>query len=716
MIHLLQKLRTERSVTFWLGICLMLMLAGTAYVVLHIHAANVRKRQEPEVDIHPQNRFQRTLRVVADMDYKPFSYRLGSPVPRGYDVELVTEIANRMGYNLELQLLSWKDAVQTMQQRKADLILGCDWQDVAVMDCNFTIPTFEEKFVVFETIPSKSFSDLYGKRIAIIEGCGLMDTLKHYQLWENCVEYTTVTECARAVLRRECDCFIAHHTIGEVCLRELGRERRQFRGRMDFASGQMCFGVDQNARELFAGVNAALLALRADGTMDRLARKWLERFEEEITLREYLRRHPVVLLVALDLVVLVVLVFLVMHFSMVRIRREKDRAIAAERAKDYFFSSVSHDIRTPLNAIIGFSELLKSGIEDEEERRNALNAITTSGSTLLELVNDILNLSKLEANKMVFNPEWTDLAKLASGVLHSFDTAVMPEKVRLVEDFGDLPSVSVDMQRIRQILFNLIGNAVKFTEHGEVRLALRFEAPAGVASGTGRLTMAVTDTGCGITPENQKRLMQPFVQVESHGNAQKNGTGLGLFICKQLAQRMGGALTLESEFGKGSTFTVTLPTVEFSTRRKMEPSEADDSMTIVRRDLRILVVDDVPVNRHVLQAMLKHLQIQHVTFAENGAEALRLLHDAPDAFNLILTDLWMPEMNGEALVREIRRDQRWQELPVYAVTADAEAQRSFAESGFTGLLLKPVTLDKLRAIILKADEPQRHPAEPTGGK
>jgi two-component system sensor histidine kinase EvgS len=210
--------------------------------------------------------------------------------------------------------------------------------------------------------------------------------------------------------------------------------------------------------------------------------------------------------------------------------------------------------------------------------------------------------------------------------------------------------------------------------------------------------------------------MQPFVQVESHGNAQKNGTGLGLFICKQLAQRMGGALTLESEFGKGSTFTVTLPTVEFSTRRKMEPSEADDSMTIVRRDLRILVVDDVPVNRHVLQAMLKHLQIQHVTFAENGAEALRLLHDAPDAFNLILTDLWMPEMNGEALVREIRRDQRWQELPVYAVTADAEAQRSFAESGFTGLLLKPVTLDKLRAIILKADEPQRHPAEPTGGK
>ena len=163
--------------------------------------------------------------------------------PHGYDIELVSELANRLGVNLDLQLMEWNDAVDRMQDGKADLILGCDWQDASVMDCSFSIPTFEEKFVAFELEPSSTFSDLYGKKIAVIEGCGLKETLMHYQLWPNCTEYDTVTACVRAVLGGECDCFIAHHTIGEVSIQAYGREGKRFRGRMDIASGQMCFGI-----------------------------------------------------------------------------------------------------------------------------------------------------------------------------------------------------------------------------------------------------------------------------------------------------------------------------------------------------------------------------------------------------------------------------------------------------------------------------------------
>jgi ABC-type amino acid transport substrate-binding protein len=136
-----------------------------------MHFAQAKKRMEPEVSIFPKNSFERTLKVVGDVDYNPFSYCVeGSSAPHGYDIEVVTELANRMEFNLDLQLMEWNDAVSCMQDGQASLILGCDWQDASVMDCNFTIPTFEEKFVAFELEPSKSFSDLYDKKIALIEG------------------------------------------------------------------------------------------------------------------------------------------------------------------------------------------------------------------------------------------------------------------------------------------------------------------------------------------------------------------------------------------------------------------------------------------------------------------------------------------------------------------------------------------------------------------
>ena len=413
------------------------------------------------------------------------------------------------------------------------------------------------------------------------------------------------------------------------------------------------------------------------------------------------------------------LVSLGILYSLISILRNRELRLASEKAKilemnnakSFFFSSVSHDIRTPLNAIIGYTELLLDGIDDQDERNKALSAISTSGQTLLQLINDVLDLSKLESGKMDIKPELTDVREIASAVLHSFDVTTRNSDVALKEEYGPLPLLEVDPQRIRQILFNLIGNAVKFTEHGEIRVRASFWNKLGGENG-GVFVLSVSDTGCGIPDEAKDKLMNPFVQVDS--NAKIKGTGLGLAICKQFASRMGGDLSFVSELGKGSTFTLELRNVKFA----VKAPDADKKPADVRKDIenakncanallakqrmrscRMLVVDDVPLNRAVLKALLTRIGLRNVATAVDGQDAWEKIQASDKPFDLVLTDMWMPKMNGRELVAKIRADERFKDIPVYAVTADTEARKTYARHGFTGILLKPLTIDKLSGLF-----------------
>lgn len=379
------------------------------------------------------------------------------------------------------------------------------------------------------------------------------------------------------------------------------------------------------------------------------------------------------------------------------IQLEAERA--AGQAKALFFSTVSHDIRTPLNAIIGYAELMEHGIEDEKERKHAFGAIVSNGHVLLDLVNDVLDLSKLDAGKTVLVPELTDFEQLASDVLHTFDVAVSGKDVDLEEDFTPIPPLMIDRHRIRQILFNLIGNAVKFTERGEIILSAQFEKNPDEDAKTGTLTFSISDTGCGIPPDDLEHILEPFVQAKNSGAAK--GTGLGLSICQQLTKLMNGTITVKSALGKGTTFTVVLPDIPFSVANMdalISTNRINPIPQFAVDNLRVLLVDDVPVNIRVLQAMLRRLGVTNIVTEGNGAEALDAL--AKDAsFNLVLTDMWMPVLDGGGLIREIRNHEQWKELTVYVVTADVEAQKTYRESGFSGILLKPITLEKLRGVI-----------------
>ena len=706
MNTILSRLSQSRTLFFWSVVIFIVIIAGALSVVLPMYYAKTREWNEPEVTVRPKNGFGKTLRVVGDIDYRPFSYRLpDDEEARGYNIELISELANRIECNLELMLTSWDEAVESMRNGEADLILGFDWQDMAVVDCLISVPTFEEKFVAFGPNPGISFSTLYSKKIALVKGSGLEDSMVRYLLGPNCVEYPSATECVRSVLDRQCDCFIVHRTVGETFLRRLGQEGKQIRGRMEIESAQMCIGIAQKNPGLYVEVNAALLAMRTDGFMEKLAEKWIQPIEKEIEPGEYLRQHPFALFLTINLLAIILLVILISNYYLIRIHEEKNRAIMAERTKDMFFSMVSHDIRTPLNAIIGFSELLKHGISDQTEKKHALDAITTSGHTLLDLVNDVLDLSKLGAGKVVLTLELTDLNTLAHDVMTSFEFAVSGRDVTLEENIAPMPLLYLDPHRVRQILYNLIGNAVKFTDHGKVALGIAFrENKDGDNTRTACLTVSVTDTGCGIAPEDQKNVMKPFVQAKT--SKASKGTGLGLPICCQLAERMGGKLTLQSEPGKGSTFTVVLPRVAFSSKEKTSVETPDasaaqntqETLKLSASDPRVLIVDDVPLNMSMIKAMLRRLGVTDIVTAENGAEALDILKQ-DEGITLVLTDMWMPVMDGEGLIREIRSREQWKDLPVYAVTADIETQKTFKASGFTGILLKPITLEQLKGII-----------------
>ncbi len=371
------------------------------------------------------------------------------------------------------------------------------------------------------------------------------------------------------------------------------------------------------------------------------------------------------------------------------------KAQAADRAKSFFIASVSHEIRTPLNAVIGFAELLREGNVPPAEMKEDLESIAFSGNALLQLVNDVLDLSKLEAGQMEILPEPADFAKLGSEVMRVFAQRAAERKVRLIIDIPDLPMLALDKLRIRQILFNLIGNAVKFTPSGSITLRARFTPAADAASG--ELLFSVTDTGIGISPADQNRLMEPFVQLSRvrSGNAAENGTGLGLSISKRLVEKMGGFLGIESRVGKGSTFFVRLPKIAVAGEKPRDavlPAAPQPPMP--RKQLSVLLVDDVPMNLKVMAAMCRKAGAEDLVTAENGSSALDELRKR--RYDIVFTDMWMPGMNGAELAAKIRADARLKEIPLVAVTADMEARDNFPLGSFNGVLLKPITLEKMR--------------------
>jgi signal transduction histidine kinase len=370
-------------------------------------------------------------------------------------------------------------------------------------------------------------------------------------------------------------------------------------------------------------------------------------------------------------------------------------AEAADTAKSEFLANMSHEIRTPLNAVLGMTQVMETGQLDEVQR-GRLQLIRESGQTLLGLLNDVLDLSKIQAGKLEISAAPFDLGQLATGAVRAFEVqaAAKDLSLRLIVAPEARGEWQGDALRLRQVLTNLISNAVKFTAEGEVRLRIDRAADG--------LVFAVEDTGPGIAPEALDRLFDRFAQADASTTRRFGGTGLGLAICREICGLMGGRLEVESRPGEGTVFRARLPMACLGPAATPPGVDTDDGgMVAPDRDVRILVAEDNLTNQLVITAMLAPLGVEMTMVADGRALVEAYRARRPD---LILADIQMPELSGDAAAREIRRleqEHGWPRTPILALTANVMAHQlaDYGAAGMDGHVAKPIEIEKLYAAL-----------------
>ncbi len=428
--------------------------------------------------------------------------------------------------------------------------------------------------------------------------------------------------------------------------------------------------------ELVEGFNTMLHEVEQ---RDRALAGYNERLEQDVTRRTQQLRHSIQ---ALEI--------------------ERDRAEAANRAKSAFLAAMSHEIRTPMNGVLGMLSLLRNTHLSGQQQRYAQMA-HHSAETLLAIINDILDFSKIEAGQLHLEKIPFDLRHLLEETVLLFAEPIEHKGLHLHcdSDPGLAPAYHGDPTRLRQILFNLLGNAIKFTEHGDIYVLIK-------RLDEHYLNFRVEDSGIGIPKEKQAHIFNAFTQADTSTTRQYGGTGLGLTICKQLIHLMGGEMGVHSQPGEGATFWFTLPLSPASAEaQELLEQQAQNTLPPLELPARqvayhILLAEDNPVNQEVAKAELESLGC-HVSIAQNGREAFDLYQKKQ--FELILMDCEMPELDGFQATEVIRRYEQQQvkkpHIPIIALTANAVigSQQACMQAGMDGYLSKPFTREQLLDIL-----------------
>jgi signal transduction histidine kinase len=352
--------------------------------------------------------------------------------------------------------------------------------------------------------------------------------------------------------------------------------------------------------------------------------------------------------------------------------REMKRAVQtaqdANRAKTEFLANMNHEIRTPLNVITGFSYLLKSELNDNQKAMEAVENIEKACENLTSIISDILDISKIEVGKMKLSPDFINIR----GVFEEINSAYLPMSIEKKIDFEvfideNVPCVvKIDGTRLRQIMHNLIGNSFKFTETGQIKVSVY--ASVSQIKGSVDITIAVKDTGIGIPAEQKEKMFEPFVQQDGQSTRKYGGTGLGLALCRKFAEMMGGAVSVESEYGHGSVFFVFLKNVEVSKDEGSKEGKKlkDSSKDVKFNGQKVLIAEDNVMNKEVLKNYLSKCNLT-IFEVSNGRDAVSVARNIkPD---LILMDILMPELDGLSASKVIRNNPQTCDIPIIAVTA-----------------------------------------------